>query len=122
MFRGLLCGLLSVLLMPLFGQDEVYPGDANANGIVDQYDIPYIGYAVGETGPARILTEDSQAQTVAQFWAEDFPSGPKFIHADGDGRVTRRRLQRAAPSRPDRLPTRTPADRSVPRISEGSAR
>ncbi len=85
MFRGLLCGLLSVLLVPLFGQDEVYPGDANANGIVDQYDIPYIGYAVGETGPARILTEDSQAQTVAQFWAEDFPSGPNFIHADGDG-------------------------------------
>lgn len=85
MFRGLLCGLLFTLLVPVFGQEEVYPGDANANGMVDQYDIPYIGYAIGETGPARILTEDSQAQTVAQFWATDFPSGPNLIHADGDG-------------------------------------
>lgn len=85
MVRGLLCGLFIALSLPILGQDEVYPGDANANGIVDQYDIPYIGYAVGETGPARILTEDSQTQTVAQFWATDFPGGLNLIHADGDG-------------------------------------
>lgn len=85
MIRGLLCCVFTVLIGSVLAQDSVFPGDANYNGVVDQYDILHIGYAVGTTGPARILTEDSQTQSVAVYWTQDFPAGPNMIHADADG-------------------------------------
>jgi hypothetical protein len=69
----------------LYGQSSVFPGDANANGIVDQYDVLSIGYAFGNTGPARIQQEDFSTQGIAQPWPDAFPGGLNFIHADADG-------------------------------------
>ena len=70
----------------VFAQSTVFPGDANANGKVDEYDVPLIGYAMGATGPARIQNEDaSMAQAIPQFWGASFPIGLNFIHADVDG-------------------------------------
>ena len=39
-----------LLLVPglLWGQSSVFPGDANANGVVDQYDVLSIGYVFGD--------------------------------------------------------------------------
>lgn len=86
MNRSYLILVLSVLLSPLFGQSSVFPGDANANGIVDQYDIPAIGYGMGTAGPARIQNDDASVpQAIPQFWEESFPSGLNLIHADVDG-------------------------------------
>lgn len=67
------------------GQSGVFPGDANANGVVDQYDIPFIGYAFGETGAARIQEEDFAEQAIAEDWENAFPDGLNYIHADADG-------------------------------------
>jgi hypothetical protein len=87
MNRNLLLVVLAVVLTNyLVAQSTVFPGDANANGVVDQYDIPQIGYAMGATGPARIQNDDASVpQTIPQFWGEIFPSGLNLIHADADG-------------------------------------
>ncbi|MEL6655795.1 MAG: T9SS type A sorting domain-containing protein [Bacteroidota bacterium] len=82
----LIFALTFVCLAGLSAQDAVFPGDANANGVVDQYDVPYIGFALGSTGPARILTEDqTSSQSIPVLWSNSFPEGPNYIHADADG-------------------------------------
>ncbi|MEZ4985782.1 MAG: T9SS type A sorting domain-containing protein [Saprospiraceae bacterium] len=85
MSKWLIISLLFVNVIALSGQVEVFPGDANANGRVDQYDIPYIGYAYGQVGPSRIMQEEVTLAGVPQDWAASFPSGPNFAHADGNG-------------------------------------
>ena len=76
--------LFCCLLIPCFGQ--VFPGDANNNGIVDHCDILPIGYAFGEVGPAR-LEESNEAyeQVVTVLWEEAFPDGNNYAHADANG-------------------------------------
>ena len=70
----------------LMGQGGVFPGDANANGVVDQYDVLSIGFAIGETGPARILTDNqTETQSIPVNWDMNFPNGLNMIHADADG-------------------------------------
>ncbi len=83
--------ILSLSLCPPAGQAQVYPGDVNADGRVDQYDLPYLGYAFGNFGPARI--DDGSVfgpQNLFVEWTEAFPNGgPNFGHADcnGDGQI-----------------------------------
>ncbi|RME98315.1 MAG: T9SS C-terminal target domain-containing protein [Bacteroidetes bacterium] len=72
-------------------QTSVFPGDANANGRVDHYDLLPIGYAFGQFGPARIQVESTTIpQGVPQSWSQDFATGVNYIHADanGDGLVS----------------------------------
>ncbi|WP_156825898.1 hypothetical protein [Lewinella cohaerens] len=84
--RLLFIVLAGVFANCVFAQSTVFPGDANANGKVDEYDVPLIGYAMGATGPARIQNEDaSMAQAIPQFWGASFPIGLNYIHADVDG-------------------------------------
>lgn len=86
MNRCYLIFVLSILVNFVFAQSSVFPGDANANGIVDQYDIPAIGYAMGTVGPARIQNDDASVpQAIPQFWDNSFPSGLNLVHADADG-------------------------------------
>ncbi len=80
-----------LLLLPVAGRGQVYPGDVNADGRVDQYDLPYLGYAFGSFGPAR--PDDGSVfgpQNLLLTWSRSFPNdGPNFAHADcnGDGQV-----------------------------------
>lgn len=86
MNRSYLIVVLCIITNLVFAQSSVFPGDANANGIVDQYDIPSIGYGVGATGPARLQNDDASVpQTIPQLWNNSFPSGLNLIHADVDG-------------------------------------
>ena len=80
-------GVIAILLFwgSLCAQEQVYPGDANNNGRVDQYDILPIGYAYGQVGPARIETVEDGPQAVAVDWATDFPGGLNYIYADANG-------------------------------------
>ena len=80
-------GVIAILLFwgSLCAQQQVYPGDANNNGRVDQYDILPIGYAYGEVGPARIESVEDGPQAVAVSWAADFPGGLNYIYADANG-------------------------------------
>jgi len=83
--------ILSLSLCPPAGQAQVYPGDVNADGRVDQYDLPYLGYAFGNFGPARIDDgSEFGPQNLFVEWTEAFPNGgPNFGHADcnGDGQI-----------------------------------
>ncbi len=82
-----LTGVIAILFCwgSLAAQNTVYPGDANNNGRVDQYDILPIGYAYGQTGPARIDDTEDQPQLVAVSWDAAFPSGLNYTHADANG-------------------------------------
>lgn len=78
--------LLLLLSYCAWSQPTVFPGDANANGLVDQYDVLSIGYAFGQTGAARIQIEDASiGQGIPENWDTDFPSGLNYIHADANG-------------------------------------
>ncbi|MEL6970985.1 MAG: T9SS type A sorting domain-containing protein [Bacteroidota bacterium] len=68
------------------GTNCVWPGDANANGIVNAIDFIYVGQAYLQGGPERPgATTDWEAQA-APDWPLSHPvSGVNFKHADGNG-------------------------------------
>ncbi len=69
---------------------QVYPGDANRSGRVDQQDMLYIGYAYGAAGPSRVIAGTAFTEMpIALEWAEAFPGGISYAYADanGDGQV-----------------------------------
>ncbi|MCB0570632.1 MAG: T9SS type A sorting domain-containing protein [Phaeodactylibacter sp.] len=77
-------------LTPLQAQ-EVWPGDVNNNGIVNNIDILYWALAKDSVGPARpVISGDWSAQPISEFWSQDFPDGLNFAFADcdGDGAIT----------------------------------
>lgn len=68
----------------------VWPGDVNNNGIVNEVDLLYLGFAFNQTGSPRTATStDWVAQEVSTAWDGNFPSGLSFAYADcnGDGIV-----------------------------------
>ena len=70
---------------------QIYPGDANRSGRVDQQDMLYIGYAYGSFGPARVIAgTEFASMPIALDWAESFPDGTGYAYADanGDGLVS----------------------------------
>lgn len=76
--------LLCLLQWPIRGQ--VFPGDADNNGRVENYDVLYTGYAFGEIGPSRLgeSPEDSES-FISLLWEDLFPSGLNYAYADADG-------------------------------------
>lgn len=65
---------------------QLYPGDANNDGIVNNIDILYIGYAYGTYGPLRPNPTVAYAQVnVPLFWTQQFPDSTNFAFADSDG-------------------------------------
>ncbi|MEN0004562.1 MAG: hypothetical protein AAF798_10470 [Bacteroidota bacterium] len=67
-------------------QAQLYPGDANDNGRVDNIDILFVGYAYGTFGPSRISAETAfDEQEIALLWQEWFPNGTNYAYADTDG-------------------------------------
>lgn len=73
------CGLLAK------GQ-AVYPGDADDNGEVNQYDLLYIGYAYGSVGPMRLENDtEFSPQFIPLLWTNTFPNGHNYAFADANG-------------------------------------
>jgi len=69
----------------IFGQ-VVWPGDVNNNGVVNEVDVLYWGWANGKTGPARsLITTNWEAQNANQIWSQRFPNGINYAYADCDG-------------------------------------
>jgi len=68
------------------GAQMVYPGDADDNGEVNQYDLLYIGYAYGSVGPMR-LHDDTEffPQFIPLLWTEAFPNGLNYAYTDANG-------------------------------------
>ncbi len=79
--------LLNALLCFAFvSTGQVFPGDANNNGIVNNLDILNIGYTFGTYGPARNNgTDNPGIETVTLLWDNNFPDGLNFAFADADG-------------------------------------
>lgn len=83
--RYLLLVLVLFLANLLQAQEFVFPGDANQNGLVDQYDILPIGFAYGNLGPIRTNTPPAEQQEIIVHWSQNFPNGVNYIHADANG-------------------------------------
>lgn len=66
--------------------DCVWPGDLNANGIANNLDALAFGFALGQTGPARVAASTNWEGQSAEEWSGSLPFlGTNFKHADADG-------------------------------------
>jgi hypothetical protein len=74
------------------GQEKLWPGDVNNNGIVNNIDLLYMADAFFKTGPPRSPSEmgdDWSEKDVDALWPTSFLNGPNHAYADcnGDGIV-----------------------------------
>lgn len=72
------------------GAQQLWPGDANNNGIVNAVDLLYLGQAFGSDGPERAeITTEWEPQIIPTLWGQSFPNGLNYAYADcnGDGEV-----------------------------------
>jgi len=92
--------LLFVFIWVALGADtlkcqllQVYPGDVNANGVVNNVDFLYLGLAYNFIGPERDVAPGANPLAFtpqsATPWQYEFFNGTNFAHADcnGDGIV-----------------------------------
>ena len=87
--KSLLTSLLVALSTLAYSQctdDCVWPGDLNANGVVNALDALAIGFAIDATGPARADMSTDWQPLEADDWGQVLPSlGTDFKHIDADG-------------------------------------
>ena len=72
----------------VLAQEVVWPGDVTNNGVVNEVDLLYLGYAYGAEGtPRDSTTVVWEGQTIPFVWQDTFPNGLNFAYADcnGDG-------------------------------------
>ncbi|NRA51914.1 MAG: T9SS type A sorting domain-containing protein [Phaeodactylibacter sp.] len=78
--------IATFLISTLVLNAQVYPGDANNSGRVDQADVLYTGFAYGSAGPARIETGTVfEEMPISIEWQQAFPNGVGYAHADANG-------------------------------------
>lgn len=65
--------------------DCVWPGDANYDGIANNYDILAIGLFYGDNGPVRPGATNNWEAQPAPFWSDYQLDGINTKHADCDG-------------------------------------
>jgi len=63
----------------------VWPGDANNDGIVNQFDILLIGMAYNATGIQRTNASEEWIDQTSEDWNDTFPDGTNYKHADTNG-------------------------------------
>lgn len=74
--------LLDITVLPT----PVWPGDANKNGIVNQYDLLNLGLAFGAQGPVRPNASTTWMAQPCPDWEDSTPiSLVNFKHTDTDG-------------------------------------
>jgi len=68
---------------------DVWPGDANSDGVVSSTDVFEIGLGYSSTGAARSPGGNSYASQHATNWSGTISSGKNLCHADcnGDGTI-----------------------------------
>jgi len=71
------------------GCADVWPGDANSDGVVNNLDVFELGLAFNQTGPARSFTSNAYVSQYATTWTGTVSTGKNKSHADcnGDGIV-----------------------------------
>ena len=63
----------------------IWPGDTDSNKVVNNFDVFNIGFAYGETGPARINSTLDFLPQYAASWSTNGIDDVNFRHADTDG-------------------------------------
>lgn len=89
-FRNLIIAILLPAMPAILFSQQIWPGDVNNNGIVNEVDLLYWGLAHGSAGAARAFPGTNwQAYQAPVPWAQSFPGGVNFAFADcnGDGLV-----------------------------------
>ena len=64
---------------------DVWPGDANYDLTVNNFDVLNIGLAFNETGPVRVGATNNYVAQPATDWSSFFQSGVNKKHADCNG-------------------------------------
>ncbi|MDX2249432.1 MAG: T9SS type A sorting domain-containing protein [Bacteroidia bacterium] len=65
--------------------DCVWPGDADYDGVADNFDLLAIGLSYATTGPARSNASLNWEGQLASLWNDTLPSGVNYNHSDTDG-------------------------------------
>jgi hypothetical protein len=65
--------------------NDVWPGDANSDGVANLYDLLAVGLAFNNNGPVRNGASYSWVAQPATDWTNSFISGINHKHADTDG-------------------------------------
>ncbi len=68
--------------------DSVWPGDANYDGVANNFDILNLGVNYGTSGPARTAASNAWTGQVCANWANSSPGGINGKHCDCDGNDT----------------------------------
>ena len=78
------CWLLATVQI---NAQEMWPGDVNNNGVVNNIDVVYWAYAKDAVGAARVNADSSWgAQNLSStMWGDSFPDGLDFAYADCNG-------------------------------------
>ncbi len=68
---------------------DVWPGDANSDGIADNFDVLELGLHFTQTGPARTTTSNAWQSYFANNWTGTISNGKNKNHSDcnGDGTI-----------------------------------
>lgn len=68
---------------------DVWPGDANSDGLVDNTDVLELGLHFTQTGPARSITSNSWQSYFSNNWTGTITNGKNVNHSDcnGDGTI-----------------------------------
>lgn len=82
--------LITIIILwqiPSSWGQQVYPGDINNNGIVNNIDVLYWGLASGASGEARANPSSDWAPQPlpSTLWDQSFPNGLNYAYADCDG-------------------------------------
>lgn len=64
---------------------DVYPGDANGDGVANNYDLLTVGQTFGTADIARPGANLSWTAQPCSDWSQSFPSGLNYKHSDCDG-------------------------------------
>ncbi|HEY1040394.1 MAG TPA: T9SS type A sorting domain-containing protein [Bacteroidia bacterium] len=64
---------------------DVYPGDANSDGVANNLDLLSVGLSYGSTGVLRPSANTSWTAQSCPDWTQSFASGLNYKHSDCDG-------------------------------------
>lgn len=68
--------------------NDVWPGDANSDGVANLYDLLSVGIGFNTTGTPRVGASNNWIAQPSVNWPNSFLSGINYKHADTDGNGT----------------------------------
>ena len=68
---------------------DVWPGDANSDGVADNFDVLELGLHYTQTGPARAAASNAWQSYFSSNWVGNISNGKNVNHSDcnGDGTI-----------------------------------